>query len=102
MTCFNFKVTGNGTATPKGMPFPGAYDPSSPGLHYNLKSNLTYPTNGPALYKSSYNLTLPPKDMTIVSPTGRGRDADNTYYQTQNRVLVIQSKNSAYFDSIGG
>jgi hypothetical protein len=102
MTCFNFKVTGDGSATPKGVKFPGAYDPDSPGLHYDLKSNLSYPTNGPAVYESSYTVSLTPRDLVVISPTGNGTEADNTYYTTQNIALALQAQNSAYFDSIGG
>jgi hypothetical protein len=102
MHCFNFKVTGTGTATPKGVKFPGAYHPDDPGLHYDLKSNASYPTLGPALYKSSFDAQLEPKQRLVVSPTGQGADADTAYYLAQYQALVQQGVVTSYFDAIGG
>ncbi|GAB1317941.1 hypothetical protein MFIFM68171_08151 [Madurella fahalii] len=102
LTCFNFKITGNGDATPKGEKFPGAYKVDEPGFHFDVKSNETYPTVGPALYKSSYTVELEPKERVVISPTGQGEEADTAYYNTQYDVLAQQGAMTSYFDSIGG
>jgi len=101
MACFNFRVTGNGTATPKGATFPGAYNMSEPGLHYDLKSNKPYPPVGPPLYKSKYSVELQPRETVIVSPTGNAT-TDAAYYKRQERVLADQQATTQFFDSIGG
>jgi hypothetical protein len=102
MTCFNFKVTGKGDATPSGVKFPGAYHADDAGLHFDIQSNKTYPALGPAVYKSKYDVELEPKEHVVISPTGKGEEADAAYYQTQNRVLQQQGALTSYFDSIGG
>lgn len=103
MTCFNFKVTGNGTAAPKGAKFPGAYSASEPGLHFDVKSNATsFPPVGPAVYRSKYDVILEPKEHVVVSPTGQGNASDATYYQNQYNALQQQGAITSYFDSIGG
>ncbi|RPA73102.1 hypothetical protein BJ508DRAFT_419169 [Ascobolus immersus RN42] len=51
VTCFQLKVTGNGTANPKGVSFPGAYGASDPGILFNVYGSYsTYPVPGPAVY----------------------------------------------------
>jgi len=102
MTCFNFKVTGDGKATPKGAKFPGAYDLASPGFHFNLSSSEPYPTVGPAVYKAAYDVRLEPKESVIVSPTNNGTDSDAAYYNMQYQVLSAQGAVTSYFESIGG
>ena len=87
MTCFNFKITGDGTATPKGVKFPGGYKINEPGLHWDVNSTAAYPPVGPAVYKSAYDVRLEPKPQTVISPTGNGADADATYYGWQNTAL---------------
>ncbi len=103
MACFNLKVTGAGTATPKGVTFPGGYSlENDPGLKFDLNSGKPFPPVGPALYKSKYAVDLKPNAQVVVSPTGNGTDADNAYYQTQYQVLQAQGAMTGYFDSIGG
>ncbi|SPO06317.1 uncharacterized protein DNG_09006 [Cephalotrichum gorgonifer] len=102
MTCFNFKVMGDGDATPQGTKFPGAYDMSAPGLNWNLNSTEPYPVDGPALYKSEYTVDLEPKEQVVISPTGNGEEADAVYFEQQYAVLKAQGETTAYFDSIGG
>ena len=103
MACFNLKVTGDGTATPKGVTFPGGYNlKTDPGLTFNLSSDKPFPPIGPALYKSSMSVDLKPKELVVVSPTGNGAAADEAYYKTQNQVLQSQAAMTSYFDSIGG
>jgi len=103
MACFNFKVTGSGTATPKGVTFPGGYDlAKDPGLTFNLSSDKPFTPIGPALYKSATSVDLKPKELVVLSPTNNGTEADNVYYQTQTQVLKAQSAMTEYFDSIGG
>ncbi|KAK0701889.1 glycosyl hydrolase family 61-domain-containing protein [Lasiosphaeria miniovina] len=103
MACFNLNVTSSGTATPKGVTFPGGYSlAKDPGLKFNLSSDKAFTPIGPALYKSAYAANLTPKAIVAISPTGNGTDADNAYYATQNQALQAQAAMTEYFDSIGG
>ncbi|KAK4445314.1 glycosyl hydrolase family 61-domain-containing protein [Podospora aff. communis PSN243] len=102
MACFNFKVTGDGTATPKGVTFPGGYSlEKDPGLTFNLSSDAAFTPIGPALHKSEKTVELKPKELVVISPTGN-ETTDATYYTTQEQVLVAQAAMTEYFDSIGG
>jgi hypothetical protein len=50
--CINLKVTGGGTATPKGIPATHFYTPTDPGILVDIFNNLaTYVIPGPALYE---------------------------------------------------
>ena len=107
MACFNFKVTGDGTSTPKGVTFPGGYTPEEPGFRYDVSANSTnssvpYPPVGPALYKSARSVSLAPKDRVVVSPTGNGSAADTAYFNNQYQILLAQGNVTSFFDSIGG
>ncbi|KAM7200331.1 Glycosyl hydrolase family 61 domain containing protein [Naviculisporaceae sp. PSN 640] len=105
MTCFNFKVTGTGTATPKGYTFPGAYKKDEAGWKYDVFNTTVsnpYPSVGPPLYKSSFEVDLAPKELTVVSPTGKGEAADATYFSYQDAVLKAQSATTEAFDAAGG
>jgi hypothetical protein len=84
MTCFNIKVTGGGNAAPKGVTFPGAYRKTDAGLRWDVNSTEPYPTLGPSLHQSAYDVKLAPKELTIVSPTGQGEAADQAYYERQD------------------
>ncbi|GFF55909.1 polysaccharide monooxygenase Cel61a [Aspergillus udagawae] len=63
--CINLKVTGGGTATPKGIPATQFYTPTDPGILVDIFNNLaTYVIPGPALYKgrdtAPTTIALPP------------------------------------------
>ena len=100
--CYNFKVTGDGDSTPPGVKFPGAYDTAAPGLNWDLNSTEPYPTVGPDLYVSEYEVELEPKEKVIISPTGEGEEADAAYYDQQYELLKVLGDLVSYFDSIGG
>ena len=52
VTCYQLKVAGDGTATPKGVKFPEAYSKTGPGLGFSIHAPLdSYPMPGPALYE---------------------------------------------------
>ncbi|KAK5656815.1 hypothetical protein OQA88_4363 [Cercophora sp. LCS_1] len=104
MTCFNVRVSGDGDAVPKGVKFPGAYRADEAGMKFDVKSGdgKTYTPLGPEVYKSSYSVGLEEKEVTIVSPTGGGPEADDAYYKAQNVFLERQGAIVSYFDSIGG
>lgn len=102
LTCFHFKVTGDGKATPDGAKFPGAYNMSEPGLNFDIYSDEPYPMAGPAVYKSEYTVELEPKEQVVISPTGQGEEEDAAYYEAQYKVLLAQGEMTSYFDSIGG
>ena len=105
MTCFNFNVTGGGTATPKGAKFPGAYAATDAGFHYDIydEKQPPYPAVGPALYRSAFAVPAsPPKDRVVISPTGQGPEADAAYYKRQDAALKRQQATDAFFDAVGG
>lgn len=105
MTCFNVRVTGDGDAQPKGVRFPGAYRADEPGIRFDVRGGedgRRYTPLGPKVYKSRYSVQLPEKEVTVVSPTGGGEEADAAYYQAQNVFLERQGAITSYFDSIGG
>ena len=101
MTCFNFNVTGSGTATPKGAKFPGAYDMADPALNWDLNSTAPYPLAGPKVYTSAYAANLEPNKLVTISPT-LDADGDVKYYDAQYKALEAQGGVTSYFDSIGG
>jgi hypothetical protein len=103
LTCYNFEISGNGTATPSGRTFPGAYKKDEPGLWFDvLHSTDTYPGLSPPLYKSAYNADLKPNKFVILSPTGLGDAADQKYYAAQNESLAFQVQINTYIDANGG
>jgi len=102
MTCFNFEVSGDGTATPAGMAFPGAYKKDDPGLWFDLDSDADYPFAGPPLYQSEYDVELEPNLLVVLSPTGQGDEADKLYYEAQNRSLQFQVSINTQIDANGG
>jgi len=107
MTCFNFNITGDGTATPKGAKFPGAYAADEPGFHFDIyddKSKAPYPAVGPPLFKSSAvaGRGSAPKSRVVLSPTGQGPAADAAYYKMQNAAIARQAAIDEALDAIGG
>jgi lytic cellulose monooxygenase (C1-hydroxylating) len=51
MSCYQITVTGNGTATPAGVSFPGVYKASDPGILVNIHQPITtYAMPGPTVY----------------------------------------------------
>jgi lytic cellulose monooxygenase (C1-hydroxylating) len=50
MTCYQLQVSGNGTAAPATVKFPGAYKASDPGLMFNIHAKVqTYVIPGPSV-----------------------------------------------------
>jgi len=77
-------VTGNGTATPKGVTFPGGNNlEKDPGLTYNLSSSEPFTPIGLPLYKSAKTVESKPKELVIISPTGN-QTADAVYYRRRS------------------
>jgi hypothetical protein len=71
-SCYSVRVIGNGTATPAGVTFPGAYQPTDPGLVFDIFNNKTeYPIPGPKVYTPA---GMPPvlkaNAPKVISPTG--------------------------------
>ena len=51
MSCYQLEITGNGTATPATVKFPGAYKASDPGIQFNIHAKQsTYIVPGPTVY----------------------------------------------------
>jgi hypothetical protein len=86
---------------PKGATFPGAYNISEPGFHFDIKSKEPFPPVGPPVYRTK-PISLPPKEHIVISPTNKGKEADDEYYKKQYKVLADQGAMTSYFDSIGG
>jgi hypothetical protein len=75
--CFNIFINGTGTATPKGVRFPGGYSAREPALTTNLYDRAGKPLNwekyvipGPPKYAGKYEAPQGPKP--IVSDKERG------------------------------
>lgn len=104
MHCFNFKVTGDGTASPKGVTFPGGYTKDEAGFKYDVFNETVspYPPVGPVLYKANVRKALEPKERVVISPTGKGEASDKAYFELQDKVLAAQSATTEAFDAAGG
>ncbi|EJT78526.1 hypothetical protein GGTG_03626 [Gaeumannomyces tritici R3-111a-1] len=76
MTCYQIRVTGSGSATPAGVPFPGAYSAADPGILVNIHNGLTsYTIPGPAVYSAGAgtggsNSSAPAVSSTSMSGPG--------------------------------
>jgi hypothetical protein len=75
--CFTIDITGQGTATPAGVKFPGGYKQEEPGVAFPLfalggKPNTweRYIIPGPPLYKAKYEAPVGP--APVVSDKDRG------------------------------
>jgi len=105
LSCYNVNVIGNGTATPKGVIFPGAYQPADPGLKFDVfVNNKNYPIPGPPLYKPSGDAPkLVPNPLKYVSPTGTEDPAkDTAYYQEREKELRQYEQWNSIFEAMGG
>ena len=71
-SCYNVRVTGNGTATPEGVTFPGAYKPTDPGVVFDIYLNKTeYPIPGPPVYRPNGPApVLAALKTRVISPMG--------------------------------
>ena len=113
MTCFNFNITGSGSAAPQGTRFPGAYAADEPGFHFDIyddKSTAAYPSVGPPLWRGAAGASTAPgsgpprveRNRVIISPTQRGAAADAEYYRWQNAAIARQVAIDTALDAIGG
>lgn len=75
--CFNILINGNGTASPKGVKFPGGYSAREPALTTNLYNSAGKPLNwekyiipGPPKYSGKYD--VPQGAKLTVSDKDRG------------------------------
>ncbi|KAK6543041.1 hypothetical protein TWF694_006971 [Orbilia ellipsospora] len=51
ITCYQINVTGGGSESPSGVLLPGAYNPTDPGIYWNLYTSFnSYPLPGPTVY----------------------------------------------------
>lgn len=105
MSCFNVRVTEGGEARPRGVKFPGAYHRDDPGLHWNVSAppSVTgpYPSLGLPVHKSAYTVSLPPRELVVVSPTGNS-DTDTQYFAAQNAALERLGALISFIVSRGG
>jgi len=75
--CFNIDIKGDGTASPPGVRFPGAYKQKDPGIYYPLYKQggaqndwAKYPIPGPAKYAGKYE--APIGEPPVVTDKQRG------------------------------
>ncbi|KAF2664604.1 glycoside hydrolase [Microthyrium microscopicum] len=101
--CFNLNVTGTGTQSPKGVTFPGAYAPDTPGLVFDIfKNKTTYPIPGPPLYKEkSPGPALAPNPRSFISATG-DPVKDEEYNKTMAHELTMLGIVTGMFNAAGG
>lgn len=75
--CAELTVSGTGRARPSGVSFPGAYQPTDPGVKFDLyQSYSSYPIPGPALYRSGSTST--PTSSPTTAPTTAPTSAPTT------------------------
>jgi lytic cellulose monooxygenase (C1-hydroxylating) len=104
-SCYYIEVMGNGTATPPGVKFPGAYTGQEPGLHFNIfAGNKEYPIPGPRVYKPS---GLAPKlqqnVLKYISPTGTNNTKLDAEYLSNGAQEYKQWEQiTDFFQAIGG
>jgi len=78
--CAKVKVIGDGTATPKGVKFPGGYTWDEKGILVNIFYRANeYISPGPALYKPE-TVTAPKGDAPVVKETGALSGAEAKRY----------------------
>ncbi|KAJ1721159.1 hypothetical protein LPJ61_006074, partial [Coemansia biformis] len=59
--CVQIKVSGGGSAKPKGFAIPGVYKEDDPGIHFNLYDGYkSYPMPGPEPYKAGSSVSTGP------------------------------------------
>jgi cellulase len=69
VSCYQITVSGSGTLAPAGVDFPGAYDPSDPGLLFNMYSAVDkYTAPGPAVIPEGVEVEAG-SDGAVVSAT---------------------------------
>jgi hypothetical protein len=103
VSCYNVEVTGNGTVTPPGVKFPGAYEPKDPGLNFDIfVNNRDYPIPGPKVYKPSGPAPkLTPNPIKVISATGDSKQ-DDDYVKSMAKELKQWETITDFFQSIGG
>jgi len=95
-SCYNIRVTGNGTTTPAGVSFPGAYVSKDPAFVFDIYLNKTdYPIAGPTIYRPRGPAPLLEKNsLRIISPMG-DPVKDAAYKKAME-------SDQAFFDQVGG
>jgi len=94
-SCYNVRVTGNGTATPAGVVFPGAYKSADPSWAFDIYVNKTeYHIPGPPLYSSKGPApVLEEKPIRVISATGNA--AKDAAYK------LAMAADQLFFDTVG-
>jgi cellulase len=58
MSCYQLTISGNGTATPETVKFPGAYSSKDPGIAFQIhQKQSTYIVPGPSVYAGGVSQT---------------------------------------------
>ncbi|KAG8905009.1 hypothetical protein FRB99_000882 [Tulasnella sp. 403] len=90
MSCYQLNITGNGSNTPAGVKFPGAYSPTDPGILFNLYTSFTtYTVPGPTVYEGQ------PQTVSLPPGYGGGGGATTTKTSTSARATNTSSIRTA-------
>jgi len=72
--CFNVQISGNGSATPPGVTFPGGYKRDDPGVKFNLRATQeakdNYVIPGPPTYVGKYDPPIGARPAVTAKDTG--------------------------------
>jgi cellulase len=78
VSCYQISVSGSGSLAPEGVEFPGAYDPSDPGLLFNMYAAVSeYTAPGPAVIPEGVEVEAG-SDGAAVTATATGGSAKPT------------------------
>jgi len=99
--CFNIEVIGNGSATPEGVTFPGAYKPTDFGFTFRpfmtygndttgaTEQNSKYVPPGPPLYKGRYDPPTGPRP--VVKETGAYPPGSDIAAEYQSLIKTLEA-----------
>jgi len=101
--CFNIEITGNGTATPSGVKFPGGYEKTDPGVNFVLGNQgryASYPVPGPPVYQGKYDPPVGPKPAITSEQLGTFPPAFEAKYRALlDKMNAWSNQAVQFFDS---
>ncbi|KAL6164059.1 hypothetical protein ACJQWK_09735 [Exserohilum turcicum] len=102
MTCFQITVTGDGSVSPAGAKFPGAYKATDPGIEINIYTSLSsYTAPGPAVIAGGTEAVAGSAGSAV---TATGGPAASTAAPTQASTMKtsVVASSAAPAPSTGG
>ncbi|KAF2645727.1 hypothetical protein P280DRAFT_532065 [Massarina eburnea CBS 473.64] len=97
MSCYQLTVTGDGSATPAGVSFPGAYDAADAGIQINIYQQLsTYVAPGPTVVAGGTEATAGQAPGGSATATGgaSATSAEATTLQTSTSAVAAPTGTS--------